>query len=101
MFSRLKNAFYNVSPYIFTRQNAPVIAGAIFLTGAGVLTSLGTSYTFSQAVNSLYSGEPAALLGIELSPYAMIVVSGAVYTANNIISSLREWLLTPLGPRVS
>jgi ABC-type multidrug transport system fused ATPase/permease subunit len=101
MFSRLKKAYQNVSPYVFTRKNAPIISGSLLLTGAGILTSLGTSYTFSQAVNSLYSGETTALLGMELTPYAMIVVSGAVYTANNILSSLNEWLLTPLGPRVS
>jgi hypothetical protein len=101
MFNRLKKAYENVGPYVFNRKNAPTIAGSFLLTGAGILTSLGTSYTFSQAVNSAYTGEPAAILGMEFTPYAMIIVSGCVYTANNILSSLNEWLLTPLGPRVS
>ncbi len=88
-------------PYVVTRQNAPAITGALLLTGAGVITALGTSYTFSRTVNSLYSDEPAAIWGVELPPYAMIIVSGIMYAANNVITNLREWILTPLGPRVS
>lgn len=101
MFSRLKNAYRHISPYVFTRQNVPVITGTILLTCGSIITSLGTSYTFSKSVNSLYTGEPASIWGVELAPIPMIIVSGAMYTANNIISNLREWLLTPLGPRVS
>lgn len=96
-----KKSYRNVMPLILSRQSAPYVTAGLLLTTMSAGLSLLIPVIYSKMVSQLTTREPLYLWGIEITPFWLVGIYGAVWTLNNLLSTFRNIVVAPLGPLAS
>jgi ABC-type multidrug transport system fused ATPase/permease subunit len=98
MFRNFLNALKDIRPYIFNRANALPITGGIILTGVGMGLDFIAPYFFSEMVVTLISETATTtIVGIELTPMALMAASGAAAYGSKLVSNYARAIQEPIG----
>jgi ABC-type multidrug transport system fused ATPase/permease subunit len=95
MKSRLFKVVKKITPVILSEENRPYIAGTCLLTGASIGLNFISPYIFSEAIESLYTGE-STVMGIELTPTVIIFIYSTSWMLSRMTSSLKKMTVYPV-----
>lgn len=106
-FSRIKGTLSDIAPYVFTKKNFARFGYAVGLTLAGmgleIAAPLAAAETISIMLASYTAGTAVSttILGVSLSPYAMVGTSISAYVLKDVVSSYRTEVLAPVAPQAA
>lgn len=96
MFDQLKRFIKYTTPLLFSKETVPNIIAESFFAGLNIASDFLSAYVFSLMIESLTEEKPQELLGISLSPLALVALYPGLMVSKEVINMAIQRVHAPI-----